>query len=423
MRYVKGSRDWNLSHQLALASRLSSRKEEQPGLTPISQDCFASYSKDFSHHCDSGSTAMTASTADGRLHRYWPERNLTLFEYLPSRGDPTRGSPVKSATLIFVGGLYDSFLSVPYVPLLASYINQCPDWGLMEIQLSSSGLGWGACELHVDVEEIGRAVQYVRERVRSSCSDAVVAGYGGRVVLMGHSTGSQDVLHYLYHKSEQKRPPVDGAILQAPVSDREGIGMMREQDQSVQQAYEECLRISLNSGVQNALGKICCLPSELTSLLGWHRGHVSCKRFFSLASPFSPIRPEADDLFSSDLSDEALSKTFGEVGESGILDPKNFSGCQMLVLLSAEDEYTPKRVNKETLIDRWKSALEEGGTYLAPSSGVVADASHNVSGLAARFELTRRVLKYLADMVGGVRIPAAIFAKLNDDLERLDGQC
>ena len=37
---------------------------------------------------------------------------------------------------------------------------------------------------------------------------------------MGHSTGSQDVIHYLSSKSSS-RPKVDGGIMQAPVSDRE----------------------------------------------------------------------------------------------------------------------------------------------------------------------------------------------------------
>lgn len=37
-----------------------------------------------------------------------------------------------------------------------------------------------------------------------------------KIVIMGHSTGSQDVIHYLLN-----RTGVDGGIMQAPVSDRE----------------------------------------------------------------------------------------------------------------------------------------------------------------------------------------------------------
>ena len=42
---------------------------------------------------------------------------------------------------------------------------------------------------------------------------------------MGHSTGSQDVMHYLtspYSPSSKIRTKVQGGILQAPASDREG---------------------------------------------------------------------------------------------------------------------------------------------------------------------------------------------------------
>jgi hypothetical protein len=38
---------------------------------------------------------------------------------------------------------------------------------------------------------------------------------------MGHSTGSQDVIHYLTSSSASERPKVDGGIMQAPASDRE----------------------------------------------------------------------------------------------------------------------------------------------------------------------------------------------------------
>ncbi len=230
---------------------------------------------------------MSNSTTGGRLHRYWPERHLTLFEHQPT-GEATWHDPVDGNTLIFIGGLYDSFLSVPYVPLLASYIHQIPNWSLMEIQLSSSGLGWGTGDLSRDVEEIGRAVEYLRGETTKPTTNTMISTHdAGKVVLMGLSTGCQDVLHYLYHSSEQRRPPVDGAILQAAVSDREGLVMMCKEDENFQRAYDECLRISLESQMEDSKGKICTLPPEITSILGWPRGIVSCQRFLSLASPFS----------------------------------------------------------------------------------------------------------------------------------------
>jgi hypothetical protein len=38
---------------------------------------------------------------------------------------------------------------------------------------------------------------------------------------MGHSTGSQDVIHYLTSPGYSKREPVSGGIMQAPASDRQ----------------------------------------------------------------------------------------------------------------------------------------------------------------------------------------------------------
>jgi Protein of unknown function (DUF1749) len=354
---------------------------------------------------------MSNSTADGRLHRYWPERNLTLFEYVPP-STSSRANTVYPDTLLFVGGLYDSFLSVSYVSTLASYAQKCKDWSIMEIQLSSSGLGWGTGNLCRDVEEIGKAVAYVRDRVKKAYPDTDLASDGGKVVLMGHSTGSQDVLHYFCHNFEQEAPQINGAILQAAVSDREGLAMMRAGNQDLQQAYKECLRISLNSDVEYPQGTVCTLPLELTSRLGWPRALVSCKRFLSLASPPSPI-PGLDDLFSSDLSDEALRKTFGCVGPSGFLKKNDDYSPEILVLLSADDEYTPTTVNKEALLTRWKLALENGGAGMATGSGVIADASHNVKEPQPQLDLTRRVLGYLNRVGGGV--PQSTLVRLDED--------
>lgn len=345
---------------------------------------------------------MLNSITDSRTHRYWSERNLTLLEHLPSSDFP-RLNPVLPNTLLFIGGLYDSFCSVPYVYTLASHLSQRQQWTLMEVKLSSSGLGWANGNLDRDVDEIGRAVVYIRGLVRSAYSETSLANGGGKVVLMGHSTGSQDVLHYLYRKSEQERPPVDGAILQAAVSDREALAVMREGSEDVQHAYDECLRMSLDSNMGNPPGKICTLPLELTTILGWPKVYVSYERFLSLASPFSPLKPGPDDLFSSDLSEETLQKTFGEVGRCGMLTVSGDSRPSTLILLSADDEYTPKPVDKEGLLRRWRLALEYGSTDLAPGSGIIAGASHNVKEYSSQLDLIKRVSGYLDSITGAVQ--------------------
>jgi hypothetical protein len=350
---------------------------------------------------------MMERPVEGRLHRYLPESNLTLLEHLPIPEAPTTSNSPKPNTLIFVGGLYDSFLSVPYVPLLSSYVTQCPGWSVMEIQLSSSGLGWGTCDLNLDAEEIGKAVQYLRQRAQCSQSGPSSSGSGGKIVLMGHSTGSQGVLHYIHHISDYERPLVDGAILQAPVSDREGLDMMRQDDEKIERAYKDCLRIARKASDSTTQ----MLPRELAATLGWSRGLVSCRRFLSLTSPSSPQNPEQDDLFSSDLSADALKHTFGKVGSAGVLKAGLTSRPTILVLLSAQDQFMPKTVDKEALVGRWAAALEEGGTIMATSSGLVAGASHNVKEPKSMLEVTARVLRYLHEVVGGV--PEAVNVQLS----------
>jgi len=55
-------------------------------------------------------------------------------------------------------------------------------------------------------------------------------GKFGKIVLMGSSTGCQDVMEYLTGANAAKRPRIDGGILQAPVSDREAIIMSMKPD-------------------------------------------------------------------------------------------------------------------------------------------------------------------------------------------------
>jgi len=50
------------------------------------------------------------------------------------------------------------------------------------------------------------------------------------IVIMGHSTGSQDVIHYLTSPSYSTLEPVQGGIMQAPASDRQFFGKDLESD-------------------------------------------------------------------------------------------------------------------------------------------------------------------------------------------------
>ncbi|KAJ5485390.1 Protein of unknown function DUF1749 [Penicillium diatomitis] len=245
--------------------------------------------------------------------------SLIAFEH-------THGSPRKPHTLLFIGGLGD---------------------------------GLGTVEYLEDVV----AVEYIRKYKEPH--------YGpGKVVLMGHSTGSQDVMHYLYSPKPRPahpvldkcwepvlRTPVDGAIMQAPVSDREAIlwvvkcGTARDSPASMRELYKKAVFDAERNTYEENESVDTIVPLSVTSRIGYPaNAPVSSRRFLSLVSPKSPAEPSEDDLFSSDLTDARLSETFGSIGSRGLL------GQKMMVLYSGRDQSVPDWVDKEVLLDRWEKA-------------------------------------------------------------------
>lgn len=278
------------------------------------------------------------------------------------------------------------------------------------MNVTSSYQAWGVGHLDRDTDEIGECVRYIQEY------KAERFGKEKRnVVLMGHSTGSQCVLHYLYRENPHtrilpfdpglkhvERPPVDGAIMQAPVSDREAIAWVLEWGvgetgpEEARDVYERLQRMARESEKADDSAFDTLLPLSLTSRIGYPANTpISCRRFLSLVSPDSPGSPREDDLFSSDLSDETLGKTFGMVGRRGLL------GYKLMVTMSGADQSVPDWVDKEKVLSRWKNATDccEGdGIWDVDCSGVIPGASHALSNddqTEARKDLVSRVLGYL----------------------------
>ncbi|KAJ9483731.1 hypothetical protein VN97_g9660 [Penicillium thymicola] len=340
------------------------------------------------------SQASRGASHSGVLHEYAPK--LVAFEFTP----PTEGIN-KTNSLIFVGGLTDGFCTVPYVAKLAKALENT-EWSVFSVLLSSSYAGWGVGSLDRDVEEIGQCVRFIRDLKASRQPGALPKA--GKIAIMGHSTGSQDVLHYLYspnpvpHKEfdfglqYMVRPELDGAIMQAPASDREGLQAIIDsspQPDNLRKVYDQLVGFSKEQPY-TAEKNDTILPLNLTAKLSYPRDTpLSARRFLSLVSPQSPENPSEDDLFSSDLSDKRLQETFGRVGPQGIVK------SSLLVLYSGEDEYCPHWVDKEKLLQRWQQATEAGGAkWDAENSGVIPRASHNVHDEGQQ-DLIDRVLRYL----------------------------
>ena len=287
---------------------------------------------------------------------------------------------------------------------------------MFTLTLSSSYQSWGMGHLDRDTDEIAECARYVQ-----ACKTAKYQSVdGNKLVIMGHSTGSQDILHYLYrpisHTSSPSfdrslehtvRPAVDGAIMQAPVSDRECIhwvlkhGFLGRTSDELQKVYDTLLAIA-NASSREADASHqpestfdVILPIALTSQLGYPANTpLSARRFLSLVSPSSPASPSEDDLFSSDLSPERLASTFGMIGKRGLLRKT------LLVLPSGADQAVPEWVDKDVLLKRWRAAADAGGVSNVwdSLSGPIPGASHALSDedqAGPRKILVERVVQYL----------------------------
>lgn len=198
--------------------------------------------------------------------------------------------------------------------------------------------------------------------------------------MLGHSTGSQDVLHYLI--SDGERPKVDGGILQGAVSDREGMVMLMPPKE-----YDTIVKIA-QEYIDNGRGDDC-LPIALTG--GVYPGACSASRWISIASP-GPHHVGMDDYFSSDFSDERLTKTFGRVG---------LSKTPISILYGGQDQYVPTSIDKEALIQKWIRHVKEGGGVVDEDAGVIEGATHALKeGGKPLEELNRRIICFI-ERIGG----------------------
>jgi pimeloyl-ACP methyl ester carboxylesterase len=252
----------------------------------------------------------------------------------------------------------------------------------------------------LQVQEISVAIAYIRATITKSPTSPVV--------LMGHSTGCQDLMHYLLSPTaaDQPRPDITGVILQAPVSDREAILEEVATNPEAKTAYEATL--SLAKSTPKDKHKSTLLPMDLTSpVFGSVPLYIT--RFLSVASPDSPESPESEDYFSSDLFDAHLTTTFGRIGSlQHLLASRNGGKKSILVMHGAVDRSIPPHVDKLALIARWKEFITKGDAKLDANSQVIEHANHDISGesLDARearlVKMRSAVLHYLDEVVGSV---------------------
>ncbi|KAK5107446.1 hypothetical protein LTR62_001244 [Meristemomyces frigidus] len=313
-----------------------------------------------------------ASSHLGTLHYIPP--NLSALE--PAKQRPT--SPTTPTNiLLWIGGMFDTFLSVSYPLELAIHLP--PTWALLTASLGSAGSSWGTSSIAQDAHDIALIVTYLQQQYSS-------AGKSGKLVLMGHSTGCQDIMEYLTGRDAASRPPVQGLILQAPVSDREAHEAHLPQA-FLHEANQLALKMCREGHGTDAMPQRISRPAFGTQM------SITAKRWVDVMSP-GPEHAGAEDYFSSDLSDERFRATFGKIPPT----------TPLLILYSGKEENVPASVDKDDLVARWIRIVQESGGEVDRNNGsIVPEATHNLNGCAAGVvrDLVSRVVGFLGRVDNG----------------------
>jgi pimeloyl-ACP methyl ester carboxylesterase len=362
---------------------------------------------------------------EGILHAYIKKPALNLFEYTPRHPTtPSTLPPTPPNILLFIGGLYDNFSSPPYLIDLAQLFPRHNDqqWALMHVQLSSAMKGFGTSDISQDIEEIGLAITFIRDVIRK--------GQPTNVVLLGQSTGCQDTLHYISapNTNDALRPIVQGAILQAPLSDRDALMVFKvNKDPERKALFERCMH--LIATIPKDEHNTYLLPLAWTMPL-FGRAPLCVSRFLDLASPSSPENPRQEDFFSHDLHESRLNETFGQVGARQVLGQAKAAQPSVLILISESDEVASQPVTAQDLLRRWEKALASDSAHsidLHGESMCIKDATHDISGESPAQQMAKlvsfrgAVLQYIDDVVGGVdKLAFGIYGQGKDKIRQLE---
>ncbi|XP_010278432.1 PREDICTED: UPF0613 protein PB24D3.06c [Nelumbo nucifera] len=259
------------------------------------------------------SNNSNAADGSGSLKRKNNQLRGVLFKYGPKPVQVAFKTGDFKQQVIFIGGLTDGFLATEYLEPLSIALEK-EKWSLVQLLLSSSYIGYGTSSLQQDAQELDQLIGYFINKEDSE-----------GVVLLGHSTGCQDIVHYMRTNAACSRA-VRAAILQAPVSDREYRATLPE----------TAAMIDLASSMIKEGRGMDLMPSEANP-----EAPITAYRYHSLCAYMGD-----DDMFSSDLSDDQLRMRLGHMSNTP---------CQ--VIFSMADEYVPEYVDKKALMERLCKAM------------------------------------------------------------------
>lgn len=265
---------------------------------------------------NNSSTATSSISVGGDFGGPANKRNQlcgAMFKYGPKSIQVAFKTGDYKQQVIFIGGLTDGFLATQYLEPLAIALDK-EKWSLVQFLLSSSYSGYGTSSLKQDAMEIDQLISYLINKEDSE-----------GVVLLGHSTGCQDIVYYMRTNAACSRA-VRAIILQAPVSDREYNATLPQTASMIDLAFK---MISEGKGLE-------LMPRDASPDVP-----ITAYRYHSLCAYNGD-----DDMFSSDLSEDQLKQRLGHMSNTP---------CQ--IIFSMADEYVPDYVDKKALVERLCSAM------------------------------------------------------------------
>lgn len=298
-------------------------------------------------------------SVQGTIHVYSGPSGpkLTCFEF---------GQEPLDQVVLFVAGLTDGYMSVPYLDTLSNSLKNL-GWGLVQAHIRSSYFGYGVGSLDKDIDDLSKCVSFLRTK-----------SHKRKVVLMGHSTGSQNVVHYLLSNYTSGTTAIDAGIAQAPVSDREGMLPSNDKEREKWERWLSKSSELIKNGNSREL-----MEREAGDATGG--APITAYRFNSLIGIGGD-----DDYFSSDLPAEKIDATWAGIAAKNI---------PILILEGEKDEYVPTTIDKVQLISSWRNSFtkwfKEENQNVIGKFVIVKGANHKVDGKEAQTELVNYVVDFL----------------------------
>ncbi|KAJ3292159.1 hypothetical protein HK104_005533 [Borealophlyctis nickersoniae] len=271
---------------------------------------------------------------EGTIFKYDPTSNHIAIQY---------NNNLKN-TAILIPGQGEGPNSLPYTPLLTQTLAAL-GFSLLQYTSASSYAQYGTSSLNADTRSLDAVISHLQQNTEGGAD-------GRKIILIGHSTGAQGVVHYLTHGTN--KGVVRAGILQGPVSDVE-YAMWKD--------LEGVKRWGKVAGELLEAGKGDeVLPREAYEV------PITAYRYNSLFSFGGD-----DDYFSSNLSPASL---------RALLNPIR---TPLAIFLSGSDEYVPPHVDVPALLQRFLNAREDGsegnGGGVPRTFGVIIrGADHAISG-------------------------------------------